>query len=943
MSYSNYKTYNQLKGFQEKLRGVYVCRNGDSMTGNLNMTCNDILNVTNVSFCDGGKIIGDIELSGNLIVDNLDISGTLNLNCNNIIDVSSITFCEGGTYIGPGESFDISTNEVLHLKTGQYVLVDGDTIFNHNVDISGNLIVRGTTTTVSTQQLQVKDNLIVINQTMDVSGNVDPSGLLPDPNDFESGFVVYRGPDGLGNPVREPYQFLYDENSNTFQIGISGEMQPVATREDNPTNNGLAVWDATDNRFVTDRGVLIDGSGNLDLNCNLINDVSGINFCDGTYIGHGSSFDISTNEELHIKSSQDIIMDSSQVIIDGRQSISTNATLSLHSGDGKDCLINMIEDNVTRWTLRNQGNNGDRFFIQGEGGANDKWFTLEQTSGNCGIGSVNPTHKLDVNGNTIIRGELDMSDNLINDVSGINFSDGTYIGHGSSFDISTNEVLKINQDKIVVDTNGNVGIGTVTPANKLDINGGMNISGRINMRDQGTGNYYSTLYNTAGFTILRSAPTTDTINIRSQDLSKLYASFGPSGTIIDSNLDVSEIMTTKFANINYQSPTLENNIIIKGGPLQMDLDNVPTQTRINSGIYIGSTVGDSGDEYSLLIGSNSSGGSNSYFNTSVGMFNDISGSLNGTTIMGYNCRSTGGESVGIGRRVRVTPSSTIVGSQGNTGNALTTGTRNTFIGNLAGNTISQGSNNIAIGYNARFNNDVSNCLLINNQNNSAIGGVYGTNLGSLNFNLGINTNTPSSTLDVSGNSTIRGNLALAGDLTFENNGINVMTFSDFSSNTQNTQLPSINNQPVSLTRVSIFKNDISYNVPANGELILPFGNVIKNQLNLSISGLSGEIITPSLDISGQDVEIYANVEIKTGANDTGFSLDISGVDCNFKEIIDSVVINKKNEIFYITLGPHMFLPEEWAGCSQFKFKIVDNVGRNFDVLRTKIIFKSYYL
>lgn len=51
-----------------------------------------------------------------------------------------------------------------------------------------------------------------------------------------------------------------------------------------------------------------DSNGNLDVSCNLIIDVSGIYFCDGTYIGHGNSFDISTNELLHLKSSKDIII-----------------------------------------------------------------------------------------------------------------------------------------------------------------------------------------------------------------------------------------------------------------------------------------------------------------------------------------------------------------------------------------------------------------------------------------------------------------------------------------------------------------------------------------------------------------------------------------------------------------------------------------------------------
>jgi hypothetical protein len=68
-----------------------------------------------------------------------------------------------------------------------------------------------------------------------------------------------------------------------------------------------------------------DVSGNLDLSCNLITDVSGIYFCDGTYIGHGSSFDISTNEVLHLKSSQNIIIDpSNTLIMNGTLDMSSN-------------------------------------------------------------------------------------------------------------------------------------------------------------------------------------------------------------------------------------------------------------------------------------------------------------------------------------------------------------------------------------------------------------------------------------------------------------------------------------------------------------------------------------------------------------------------------------------------------------------------------------------
>ena len=180
------------------------------------------------------------------------------------------------------------------------IILDGD------VNIEGNLNIKGTTTTVSTQDLIVNDNIIFINQPTDSCGNPTQEPVF-DPLNIESGFSVYRGPILPGGTVREPYQFIYKEDTNSFRIGISGETQPVATREDTPLNNGFAVWSEAENKFITNNGLLLDN--------NNISNVSGINYEDGTYIGHGNSFDIFTNEVLHIKTSENLIIESSGNLI----------------------------------------------------------------------------------------------------------------------------------------------------------------------------------------------------------------------------------------------------------------------------------------------------------------------------------------------------------------------------------------------------------------------------------------------------------------------------------------------------------------------------------------------------------------------------------------------------------------------------------------------------
>ena len=73
-----------------------------------------------------------------------DPSGNLDMSCNLIIDVSGIYFCDGstgisGSYIGPGSSFDISTNHVFKIRVR-------DEPNSFVVDQSGNILLRTDTT-----------------------------------------------------------------------------------------------------------------------------------------------------------------------------------------------------------------------------------------------------------------------------------------------------------------------------------------------------------------------------------------------------------------------------------------------------------------------------------------------------------------------------------------------------------------------------------------------------------------------------------------------------------------------------------------------------------------------------------------------------------------------------------------------------------------------------
>lgn len=109
--------------------------------------------------------------------------------------------------------------------------------------VTGNLTVNGTTVTVSATTVEVADNIMLL-------------------NDGEAGAGVTAGTSGIeidrGSSTN--YQFVFRESDDLFVVGQVGSLQAVATREDTPTDNGVAVWDAATGKFETIAGFTWDGT-----------------------------------------------------------------------------------------------------------------------------------------------------------------------------------------------------------------------------------------------------------------------------------------------------------------------------------------------------------------------------------------------------------------------------------------------------------------------------------------------------------------------------------------------------------------------------------------------------------------------------------------------------------------------------------------------------------
>jgi hypothetical protein len=144
--------------------------------------------------------------------------------------------------------FDLSINDLqeqldqLDLDLDNYLLKTGGTITG-DLTIDGSLNVMGGATQIFTQEVEISNNKIVLNSNLEGTP----------PNTLESGIIVNRGDE-------TDYEFIFSENLETFKVGKVGELQAVATREDNPTDQTIPYWDVNETRFKTNENVLIQNN-----------------------------------------------------------------------------------------------------------------------------------------------------------------------------------------------------------------------------------------------------------------------------------------------------------------------------------------------------------------------------------------------------------------------------------------------------------------------------------------------------------------------------------------------------------------------------------------------------------------------------------------------------------------------------------------------------------
>jgi hypothetical protein len=378
----------------------------------------------------------------------------------------------------------------------------GDKTFNNNVIVTGDLTVNGTTVTVNTTTLAVKDKNIEL-------------GLVSVPSDTtaDGGGITLKG------STDKTFNWV-----NATSSWTSSENLDLATGKTYRINN-VAVLSATTlgssvvNSSLTSVGTLT----NLTVTNTITGSVSGsAGSLSGTYTFWGQSFNGTQNVSGNLTSVGNITGSSGITITAGgsNQNITLtpsgtgytllngsvgignstpNNKLTIQAGDNKDSgpiinlggnAINQFESGRIRFTevvtgatpyyegayLHYDGSNN--LFHIGVHNASDALvasdtnaISIVRSSANVGIGTTNPSAKLDViGGNISTDGEIY---SLGGRLSLYRSAGASYIdwsnGQSLIFRTETSVGGSGASEKVRINTDGNVGIGTTNPISLLHV------------------------------------------------------------------------------------------------------------------------------------------------------------------------------------------------------------------------------------------------------------------------------------------------------------------------------------------------------------------------------------------------------------------------------------------------------------------------------------------
>ncbi len=174
-------------------------------------------------------------LSENFSSDNSDpiTSSTVGGGSGSAISAISWDSINGKPSTFPPEPHGHSIEEISIFSGKFYMNENGDFVFNTNIYVYGDVIQEGSTYETHAEQVFTKNDFITLREGALSGLGSDISGFKILKADGTNNLILGAGSDAIGRIGWE-----------------NGILQAIATREDNPTSNGIAHWDSTLNMFV---------------------------------------------------------------------------------------------------------------------------------------------------------------------------------------------------------------------------------------------------------------------------------------------------------------------------------------------------------------------------------------------------------------------------------------------------------------------------------------------------------------------------------------------------------------------------------------------------------------------------------------------------------------------------------------------------------------------
>ena len=421
---------------------------------------------------------GNVGLGTNSPNNKLDIFGATGttLNMSNVDDGSrggKLTFISSSA---TGRQFYVGTNSSI------YNLVFGiDSIERARIDTSGNLGIGITSPTV---RLHVSGSSIITNPNPSANSAVllvqdegtattvkDGTTLRIVNNGSAANFSVFEASSAVSD-------FVILNNGN---VGI-GTTTPGALLELSSSTAAslLNIKGARGNNIL-----YVSGSGNIGINSVAFDPLApeALLISGSTYNIISADTNINTYGQVHTQNRNAGTAASSDLVAtnDTGNEVGNYVDMGINSSGYTAAFIGNANDGYlyntgSQFYIGNASPGRNLYFFAG--GTTNTASMMLSASGNVGIGATSPNAKLDVRGY------------IVSDVNGNAVESGFYLGssaHGIRRPVASNDVYLHTttgnlylgttgntSQQVTVLNSGNVGIGTVTPAAKLEISGSGN-------------------------------------------------------------------------------------------------------------------------------------------------------------------------------------------------------------------------------------------------------------------------------------------------------------------------------------------------------------------------------------------------------------------------------------------------------------------------------------